>query len=172
MLAYLFLILAVTVRFVPHVWNFTLVGAALLYFGAHRPRKQMWIAVAALAASDIVLTRFVNGFPISLETFSSTLYYALAVLIGSLLKENKEIPRVVGASLAGSVTFFLLSNFGTWVSYDMYPHTVSGLLTCYAMAVPFFRNTLVSDLVFSVAMFGMPMLVEALHRRKGYITAG
>jgi uncharacterized membrane protein len=165
MLAYLFLALAVIARFVPHVWNFTLVGAALLYFGANRPRKQMWIAVAALAASDIVLTKFVNGFPLTLETFASSIYYVLAILIGGLLKDKIEIPRVVGASLAGSVVFFVISNLAVWVAYDMYPHTFNGLLLCYAAAVPFFRNTLVSDLVFAMAMFGTPMLVEAMNRR-------
>jgi hypothetical protein len=169
MLAYLFLALAVLFRFVPHFWNFTLVGAALLFFGANRPKRELWIAVATLAASDIILTRLVNGFPLTLETFASSLYYLLALLIGGWLRGKIEIPRVIGASLAGSIVFFLLSNFATWVSYDMYPHTAAGLATCYAMGIPFFRNTLASDFVFSLVMFGTPMLIEAVHRRRSLL---
>jgi hypothetical protein len=171
MLAYLFLLLAVVFRFVPHVWNFTLVGAALLFFGANRSRREMWVPVFLFAASDLVLTKFVNGFPVTFETFASSIYYALAVLIGTLLKDKVEVPRVVGASLAGSLIFFVISNFATWMTFDMYPHTFAGLVTCYVAAIPFFRNTLISDLVFSAAMFGTPLLIEAMNRRRAYITA-
>jgi len=57
MLAYLFVILAVVVRFMPHPLAFTPVGASLLFFGARGPRRQLWVPVALLAASDVVLTK-------------------------------------------------------------------------------------------------------------------
>lgn len=42
--------------------------------------------------------------------------------------------------------FFLLSNFGVW--WYWYPHTLTGLLTCYSLAVPFYGRTLLGDIVF------------------------
>jgi hypothetical protein len=60
MLAYLFVIFAVLARmpFMPHPWNLTPVAAALLYFGARRPRRQLWVPFALLAASEHGMRRF------------------------------------------------------------------------------------------------------------------
>ena len=67
MLAYLFVILAVLARmpFIPHPWNFTPVAAALLYFGARGSRRQLWVPFALLAASDVILTKFVYYYPLT-----------------------------------------------------------------------------------------------------------
>jgi hypothetical protein len=69
---------------------------------------------------------------------------------------------VLGAALASSVSFFLLSNFTTWAATNMYPKTFQGVLMSYAAGVPFFRGTIESDLFFSVAMFGTPVFLHAL----------
>ncbi|MEO5936407.1 MAG: DUF6580 family putative transport protein [Terriglobales bacterium] len=170
MLAVLFVVLAVAIRFLPFVlgytpvWNFTPVGAALLFFGAKHPRKHMWFPLVLLAVSDLVLNRFVYNFPISWETFVSTGWYAVAILIGSLLKENASPLRVVGASLTGSVSFFLVSNFAVWAAYNMYPHTLAGLGACYVAAIPFFRGTIAADMIYAVALFGAPVLFEATRK--------
>jgi len=170
MLAVLFVVLAIAIRFLPFVlgytpvWNFTPVGAALLYFGYKHPRKYMWFPVALLALSDVLLNRFVYGFPITWETFVSTGWYAVALLLGSLLKDQATPLRVVGASLAGSVSFFVISNFAVWAAYDMYPHTLAGLAASYIAAIPFFRNNLAADLIYTVAIFGAPVVFEAMQR--------
>src|SRR5437764_9479170 len=169
MLAYLFVILAVGIRFGiatgSHFWHFTPVGASLLFFGAKQPRKFMWIPVAAFALSDIALNRFVYHYPISLETFSSTIWYALAVVIGSLLKQKQDFLRVAGASLAGSVSFFIISNFAVWAAYNMYPKSASGLVACYAAAIPFFQRTLASDMTYTMAFFAAPLAIELMRRQ-------
>ncbi|MFY9907539.1 MAG: DUF6580 family putative transport protein, partial [Terriglobales bacterium] len=61
MLAYLFVVFAVLARmpFMPHPWNLTPVAAALLYFGARGPKRQLWVPFVLLACSDLVLDRFV-----------------------------------------------------------------------------------------------------------------
>jgi hypothetical protein len=70
---------------------------------------------------------------------------------------------VIGAALASSVSFFLVSNFVVWAAWNgMYPKTLAGLLTCYTAGIPFFRGTVESDLFFSIAMFGTPVLAQAL----------
>lgn len=173
MLAYLFLAIAVAVRFLPHifhytpVYNFTPVGAALLFFGAKQPRKWMWVPVVAFAASDIALNMFVYHYPITWETFVSTGWYVVAVLIGSLLKKDGDkfkLGHIAGASLTGSASFFILSNLAVWMAYDMYPHTLAGLGVCYVAAIPFFTPTLSSDILYAIAFFGAPHLIEAVRK--------
>ena len=165
MLAVLFVVLAVAIRFLPHAWHFTPVGAALLFYGAKQPRKHMWFPLVLLAASDIVLNRFVYNFPITWETFVSTGWYALALLLGALLKEKVSPLRVVGASLAGSVSFFVISNFAVWAAYNMYPKTLAGLGACYVAAIPFFRSTLAADLLYALSIFAVPVALEAMQKQ-------
>ncbi|MFH1622448.1 MAG: DUF6580 family putative transport protein, partial [Candidatus Omnitrophota bacterium] len=53
---------------------------------------------------------------------------------------------------------FIISNFGVWVM-GWYPRTLNGLITCYTLAIPFFRTTLASTLIFSFALFGIYELI-------------
>jgi len=169
MLAYLFVILAVAVRFLPHPMSFTPVGAALLFFGARGPRRQLWVPVALLAASDVLLDKFVYNYAFSWDHFVTWAWYAGMVWLGTRLRENARPLPIVGAALAGSVSFFLLSNFAVWVVWDMYPKTASGLMTCYVAAIPFFRRALEGDLLFTALMFATPV---ALHYLAGHRAAG
>jgi hypothetical protein len=118
-----------------------------------------------LAASDFALNKFVYHYPITGETFASSLWYVMAVLIGTLLKDKVSPLRVVGASLAGSVSFFVVSNFAVWAVYNMYPHTLAGLGACYVAAIPFFRGTVASDLLYSAAIFSVPVLTAMIQRQ-------
>jgi hypothetical protein len=166
MLAYLFVIFAVVARmpFMPHPWNFTPVAAALLYFGARGSRRQLWIPFALLIASDIILTKFVYAYPLAWDQLIVWAWYAAILGLGTRLRENSKWWRIAGAALAGSISFFLVSNFAVWASGTMYPRTLSGLETCYAAGVPFFRNTAAGDLLFTAVMFGVPVVAAALAR--------
>ena len=166
MLAYLYLIVAVAFRLVPHpAWNFTPAAAALLFFGARATRRQMWLPVVALAATDVLLNRFVYHAPTDISFLFTWLWYAAIVLLGNgILRSRTSVARVLGASLTASLSFFLISNFFVWATGTMYARNFAGLLTCFTAAIPFFRGTLAGDLVFSAAMFGLPALVHALRR--------
>jgi uncharacterized protein DUF6580 len=166
MLAYLFVIFAVLSRmpFMPHPWNFTPVAAALLYFGARGSRRQIWVPWALLALSDVILTRFVYSYQFSWDHFVSWAWYAAILWLGSQLRENSSWLRVAGAALASSVSFFVVSNFAVWACWPMYPKTLSGLLTCYAAGVPFFRRGITGDMLFTAVMFGLPVVATAIAR--------
>lgn len=183
MLAYLYVIFAIAFRFVQHgplvawcqscgLWNFTPVGASLLYFGARQPLRRLWIPVAALAGSDLLLTRFVYHSQFTLTAAIVVAWYAVAVLLGgslrrrTLLRSRIDCMRFAGAALAIPVSFFLISNFSVWLSDGLYPHTFAGLATCYTVAIPFFRNTFVGDLLWAAVLFGLPLAFEAVNRRK------
>jgi len=165
MLAYLFVIFAVLARmpFMPHPWNFTPVAAALLYFGARGSRRQLWVPFALLALSDVILTKFVYSYVFSWDHFVTWAWYAAILWLGAGLRENSNWVRVGGAALVSSVSFFVVSNFAVWACWgDMYPRTMSGLVTCYAAGLPFFRRTIVGDLLFAAVMFGLPALAAAV----------
>lgn len=165
MLAYFFLILAVATRLAPHPWHLTLIGAALLFFGAKRSPRE-WIApLVALAALDVYLTRVRYGYPLTSDHLLTVLWYAFALGLGYLLVSKVTAIRVIGASLISAVSFFVVSNFAVWLFGTMYDKTFAGLVQCYVMAVPFFRGTLVSDLVFTPVLFSIPFALALLQRQ-------
>jgi hypothetical protein len=72
----------------------------------------------------------------------------------------------MGSALAGSVVFFLVSNFAVWAAWgDLYPMTFAGLMTCYAAGLPFFRRAVEGDLLFTAAMFAAPVVLHSLSVR-------
>ena len=170
MLAYIFVLFAVAARIpslMPHAWNFSPVMAALLYFGARGSRRQMWAPVALLALSDLFLDKYVYAYAFSWDLVLTWAWYAAMILLGSGLLKKLTVMRLAGATLAGSVSFFLISNFGVWAATAMYPRTLAGLMSCYAAGVPFFRHTVEGDLVYTAAMFGLPVAAAVLSRWMG-----
>jgi Family of unknown function (DUF6580) len=162
MLAYLFIVLAVAMRFLSIPLSFAPVTPALLFFGARGPRKHAWIPVLLLAGADVALTRFVYGYPYTLDHVVTIAWYAAVLSIGTLLRQNTRPLRIAGAALAASIGFFLVSNFAVWLAWTMYPNSLNGLYLCYAAALPFFRNQFLSDALFTAVMFGVPALVQLL----------
>jgi hypothetical protein len=165
MLAYLFVVLAVLLRFLSLPVAFTSVAAPLLYFGARQPRRRMWIPLALLVAADVVLTKMVYAYPLSADHLVTWAWYAAILLLGGALKENSGALRVGGAALVASLSFFLVSNLAVWAVWEMYPKTLAGLAACYVAALPFFRHSLAGDLFFTVVFFGLGALVEGARSR-------
>jgi hypothetical protein len=173
MLPYLFVLLAIAVRFLPfagplnflpHAWHFTPIGASLLYFGARGSRRQMWSPFVLLAATDVVLTKFVYAYVLSWDHLVTWAWYAAILWLGAAtLRKSTGPVRVVAAALTTSVSFFLISNFAVWAAWpEMYPRSVSGLMMSYTAGIPFLRGTVESDMFFSIAFFGMPVFMHAL----------
>ena len=162
MLAYIFVLFAVVIRFVPHPWQFTPVAASLLFFGARGSRRQIWVPLLLMAVSDVLLNRFVYAYPFGWEQTVTWVWYAAILGLGTSLRKTLKPLPILGAALASSVSFFLVSNFMVWAAGTMYPMNWAGLLTCYDAAVPFFRHTLESDVIFTAAMFATPFVLHAL----------
>ena len=165
MLAYIFVLFAVAMRFLPHPFAFTPVGAALLYFGARGQRSRMWVPLALLAGSDVILTTLVYRYPFSWDHFVTWAWYASMLWLGTTVKQNAGPVRILGTALAGSISFFVVSNFAVWAAWNMYPRTFAGLMLCYDAGLPFFRRGAVGDLLFTTVMFGAPVVLHALARR-------
>ena len=174
MLPYLFVLLAIAVRFfpflglsfMPHAWHFTPLAASLLFFGARGARRQMWVPLALFAATDVVLTKFMWHYAFTWDTFVTWAWYAAILWLGTNLREKSGFWRVVAAAAASSISFFIVSNFAVWAAWPQtYPRTLAGLVSCYEAAIPFFRGTAVGDLFFSLVVFGIPALYQALAAR-------
>jgi hypothetical protein len=164
--AYLLLLLAVLSRLMPHPdWlNFTAVGGALLYFGARRSWREMIAPLAALMATDYVLTIYAYHYAFRWDSYIPTwAWYLAAMALGQILLHSRtSFVRVAAGVVLGPTSFFVLSNFSVWYPGGMYPRTMGGLLACYGAALPFYRNDLISTAVVAGVAFGVPVLVRRL----------
>lgn len=132
---------------IPHIWNFTAVGALAIFAGALFSNKRLAfiMPLAAMAISDLFIG---NGF--SLLVY---LGFTAMVACGFLLREKVNVSNVVLASFISASVFYLITNFAFFYPISLYPHNISGVLTSYAAGLPFFRNMLVGNLVFSAVLF-------------------
>lgn len=135
-------------RLVPHPWNFAPVGGMSLFAGARlRGWQAYMLPIVLMAVTDPLLGGFGVATPFVYASF------LINVWIGRRLRNSENAFRIGGAAVISSVQFFLLSNFGTWVGY--FPHTWAGLTRCFALALPFYAPTLVSDLLTCGVLFGL-----------------
>ena len=135
-------------RFLPLPPNFSAVGALAL-FGGFLWKDQKWallVPVVIMMVSDLFL---------GLHVMMTLVYlsFAATVLIGQKIKKNHWL-SVAGGAFLSSALFFVVTNLGVWWMTDMYASSVQGLVNCFVAAVPFFKNTLASQLLFSAVLFG------------------
>ena len=148
-------------RIIPHMPNFSPLGAIGLFGAAHFAKKwqAFLIPIAATWLSDLFInnviyaqyypkfTWFYEGF---YWQYGSYLLIALAAIF-ILKKVNPQ--RVVSGALTSTAIFFLISNFGCWIGSTTYPQNFGGLMTCYAAGIPFLKGTLLGDLFYSGVLF-------------------
>jgi hypothetical protein len=164
-LPYLFVVMAVLLRIGAGTGTFatkgfSLVGASLLFFGSRIPRKHFWIPVALLIGSDIYLTLRVYQLPLTADQYLMWAWYLVPCLIGVLLRDRAKPLGVLGAGLGTGVGFYLASNFAVWAFGNIgYAHNLSGLIESYAKAIPFFKNGIISDVLFAGVFFAIGALV-------------
>jgi hypothetical protein len=147
-------------RLIPHPPNFSPIEAVALFGGAYFAKRSwaMLVPLAAMFASDLALG-LVNG-GIYWSYFASAGYLlvyaciALSTVLGFGLRGKVGAGRVLGYSLAGSLLFFVVTNFGVWLGSSMYPQNGAGLLAAYVAGVPFFQWTVLGTLFYAALLFG------------------
>jgi hypothetical protein len=151
------IVAAAAMRLVPHPPNFSPMAAMALFSGAYMPKRALsFIApFGALLLSDVVL-----GFYAGMSFVYCS--FALTLLIGWAIAARKTPLAIGAAAVASSLVFFVLTNFGMWAFSGFYPLTSTGLLACFAAAIPFFQNTLAGDLFYTALLFGGFALAERL----------
>lgn len=136
-------------RLFPHPPNVSPVAAMALFGGAFFTDRRVafLVPLLALMLSDLVL---------GLHDTMVYVYgaFALTVVIGFWVGPNARVGRIAVAAVGSSMLFFLITNFGAWLTSGLYPITGQGLMQAYIAGIPFFQNSLLGNLVFTALMFG------------------
>lgn len=152
--AVIIILFAAFSRLIPHPMNFAPVAAIALFGGVYLNKKYaVLIPIAALVISDAFL-----GFYKGIEWVYGS--FILIALIGLWMRSRvanassgKKAGLIFVSTLGSSILFFLITNFGVWTGGVLYERTFSGLIQCFTMAIPFFRNSLIGDLFYVAIMF-------------------
>lgn len=153
------ILLAAFSRIIPHMPNFSPLGAIGLFGAAYFSKKwQAFIVpIAATWLSDLFINNVIYAqyYP-SFTWFYEGFYwqygaYLLIVLFGLVLYKKVSLSLTLVGALGSSLIFFLVSNFGCWPAY---PQTFDGLMACYAAGIPFLKGTLLGDLFYTGVLFG------------------
>lgn len=144
------IIFAVAVfRILPHPPNVSPIAAMALFGGAYFSDKRLAFLVPflALLLGDLIL---------GLHDTMLYVYggFALTVVIGFWVRKQLNIGRIAVAAVGASILFFLLTNFGVWLTSGMYPMTADGLMQAYIAGIPFLQNSLLGNLIFTALLFG------------------
>jgi uncharacterized protein DUF6580 len=154
-------------RLVPHAPNVTPLGGSCLFAGSRI--SGFWaylLPLAVMIATDPIVGH--AGGAYGGYTWSSPVIYAcflINVWIGRRMLRNVTPVRVGLAAFVCSAQFFVLTNFAIWAvavaRHDpFYTANLSGLVTCYTLALPFWGRTLAGDLLYSGALFGIYELLR------------
>lgn len=143
-------------RVFPHLPNFTPIVASGIYLSYFLGKRiGFLITFFAFIISDIFINQIVNKNDIFLN--SDTLFSGIALLSITLFSSkvlNKlDFKNVFITAIFSSLIFFLVSNFGAFLSMDIYPKSILGLIQCYIAGIPFI--SLPSDIFYSLVLYFM-----------------
>src|SRR3984893_13312016 len=149
-------VLGAIVRLLPHPPNFAPVGATSLFAGARLPIWQAYLVpLALMAITDPILASFYGVAAFSRFQLFIYASFLISVWLGRRLRNTESVSRIAAFTVANSIQFFLITNFGSWLWFQDYPRTAAGLVTCYLAAIPFFGRTLASDILYTAVLFGL-----------------
>ncbi|TGL57156.1 hypothetical protein EHQ58_15330 [Leptospira ognonensis] len=153
--AILMVLVAAFSRILPHPPNFSPILAVSLFSGAYLVDKRLayLVPLAAMFVSDLFL-----GFHALMPVIY--LLMVLFVFLGTRLSKSVSATKTLGFTLVSSVLFFFATNLAVWLTSGMYSIDLTGFVSCFTLALPFFQNSLLGDLVYSGILFGAMMFLE------------
>jgi hypothetical protein len=161
--------------YVPALSNFSPVMALAFCAGAYSASRWMRLApFAALVASDLYIDRYyATVFHYEWSVAGAALRilcFAAGLGIGILVSRRRNWVSLLGGALSASVLFYIVTNTASWRVDMGYAHDAAGWWQAMTVGHPqyyptlfFFRNTLVSDLLFT-ACFALAMEYASLRR--------
>lgn len=161
------ILVGISYRLFPHPANFAPVAAISLFSGFYFRRYFIAIPLVAMFISDIFIGFY--DWKLMSAVYGS---FILISLIGILMRKNKSVVSLMGCSLSGSVLFFILTNLAVWAFSPWYPHNWQGLLNCYTLAIPFFKNTILGDLFYASVIFGSYEILAQPKERLAFLFSG
>lgn len=149
-LSVLLVLFGIVARLLPHPANVAPMAAIALFGGIYLGKKYAIIVpFVTLFISDLLI-----GFYNWKTMVAVYISFLLSVGIGYWIGKNKSFARTVGGVLTSSILFFLITNAAVWAFDKMYPFTFSGLIQSYTMAIPFFRNSVIGDFLYTGILIG------------------
>lgn len=161
----LIILLTAFSRIIPHMPNFSPLGAIGLFGAAHFSKKwqAFLIPIAATWLSDLFINNVIYAqyYPTFTWFYEGFIWqygsYLLITLVGLFLLKKVSPQRIITGALCSTTIFFLISNFGCWSGYSQ---NFEGLMQCYASGIPFLKGTLLGDLFYSGVLFGSFALAQ------------
>ena len=142
---YISIILALG-RLIPHPPNFTPILAAAIF--APYIINNKWVSIAVPLVAMLIADLFIGFHPYILWVYGAI---ALSTLFSFALKNLGRMYIQLGMmTVFSSLIFFAITNFSVWLVWDYYPKNFEGLISCYTLAIPFFKNTLISTCLFTI----------------------
>jgi len=149
-------------RLIDHPANFAPIGALALIAGFYVASRYGWgIAIGAMLISDLII-----GFYSPLIMLSVYASYLAIWGLGRWARASQTRFTLVPSTLLGASLFFLLTNGAVWAFTTMYPKTIHGLYMSYAMGIPFFKWTLLGDVLYVSVFVAIIELVKYVVSRK------
>ena len=141
-------ILLIMSRLITDIPNFTPTIALVIFTGYFIKNRYTVLLI-------ILISQGISDFYIGLHDSMLFIYFSflLIAFISPLVIKKLNLSSVITASLIGPVIFFIISNFGVWYSMNIYSNDMRGLIECYLAGVPFFDETLISTLLFSITIY-------------------
>jgi len=133
-------------RLIPHPWNFTPILAMGIFSGFYF--KNFILSSFVVIFSMFIGDLFLGFHSTMLFTYASLI---IAVVLGLFINKFK-FTEILFSGLASSVCFFVVTNFGAWLTLEMYEKNLAGLFLSYVLAIPFFHNTLISTLFYLIVL--------------------
>ena len=135
------IILGILTRLIPHPPNFTPILSFALLSGVYSKNNLgIFIPISIMLLSDMIL-----GSHGSIIWVYSSLF--MIYLIGFYFIKNITFKNVLLGAVIGSFVFFVFTNLGVW--FIGYPKTIDGFIACYIAAIPFYKNTFLSAVIYS-----------------------
>ena len=153
--------LIIVSRLLPHPANFAAVTGATLAGALYGRSRYRWlIPMLGMLLSDLIIGFYHPAIMVSVYGSFLVVY-----CIGLALRREKTVLNGIGAALASSIVFFVITNGSVWLFGSLYPHTLSGLESAYVLAIPFFKSTVAGDLFYFALCAGVFELTRAANLR-------
>ena len=146
----------------PHAWNFAPIIAIALFAGVYLGKNYaISLPIIAMLVGDFFIGFY--DWRLGLAVYGS---YMVIGLLGLVIKKHKCLETVIAGSIVAPVIFFIVTNWAVWQFSPWYAKSIAGLIQCYSLALPFFKNTLLGNLFYVFVLFGAYEAVIILAKQK------
>ncbi|MFA5877671.1 MAG: DUF6580 family putative transport protein [Candidatus Paceibacterota bacterium] len=149
-------------RLIPHIPNATPITAVTLMASKYVGRlSAILIPIVTMLITDAIIGFY--DWRILVSVYAS---FMLISLIGIIAQKYPKLLPMGFVLISASLLFFLVSNFSVWLFSPWYEKSLSGLIYCYTLGLPFLRNMLLGDISYALALFGAFEGIKILQTRK------